>query len=111
MNSSPYHTFSLWADYEFQTGALEGLGVGAGVRYVGSSFGDNQHTPILDNAARTFLDASLRYDLGKAVPSLEGVRLQINATNLLDDVKQVCTTGFCYFDEGRKIVGSIRYRF
>lgn len=111
LNSSPYHTFSLWADYEFQSGALEGLGIGAGVRYVGSSFGDNQHTPILDNEARTFVDASLRYDLGKALPSLEGVKLQINATNLLDEVKQVCTTGFCYYDEGRKVVGSIRYRF
>lgn len=111
LNSSPYHTFSLWADYEFQGGALEGLGIGAGLRYVGSSFGDNQHTPILDNEARTFVDASLRYDLGKALPSLEGVKLQINATNLLDEVKQVCTTGFCYYDEGRKIVGSIRYRF
>lgn len=111
LNSSPYHTFSLWADYEFQGGALEGLGIGAGLRYVGSSFGDNQHTPILDNESRTFVDASLRYDLGKALPSLEGVKLQVNATNLLDEVKQVCTTGFCYYDEGRKIVGSIRYRF
>ncbi|EPR15700.1 hypothetical protein L902_35305, partial [Agrobacterium radiobacter DSM 30147] len=111
LNSSPYHTFSLWADYEFQGGALEGLGIGAGLRYVGSSFGDNQHTPILDNESRTFVDASLRYDLGKALPSLDGVKLQVNATNLLDEVKQVCTTGFCYYDEGRKIVGSIRYRF
>ena len=47
LNSSPYHTFSLWADYEFQSGALEGLGIGAGVRYVGSSFGDNQHLSLI----------------------------------------------------------------
>lgn len=111
LNSTPYHMFSLWADYEFQSGALEGLGLGAGVRYVGSSFGDNVHTPVLDNKARTFVDASIRYDLGVLNPSLEGVRLQINGTNLLNEVKQVCTTGFCYFDEGRKIVSSIRYRF
>ncbi|MGU3401458.1 TonB-dependent receptor domain-containing protein [Brucellaceae bacterium D45D] len=111
LNSTPYHMFSLWADYEFQSGALEGLGVGAGVRYVGSSFGDNVHTPVLDNKARTFVDASLRYDLGALNPSLEGVRLQVNGTNLFNEVKQVCTTGFCYFDEGRKVVSSIRYRF
>ncbi|PDT79867.1 TonB-dependent siderophore receptor [Sinorhizobium sp. BJ1] len=111
LNSTPYHTFSLWADYEFQSGALEGLGMGAGVRYLGSSFGDNQNTPVLDNEARTFVDASLRYDLGKLNPSMDGVRLQVNATNLLDEVKQICTTGFCYFDEGRKVVGSVRYRF
>ncbi len=111
LNSTPYHTFSLWADYEFQSGTLEGLGIGAGVRYVGSSFGDNQHTPVLNNEARTFVDASLRYDLGKAISSLEGVKLQVNATNLLNDVKQVCTTGFCYYDEGRKVVASVKYRF
>lgn len=111
LNSSPYHMASLWADYEFQTGTLEGLGIAAGFRYVGSSFGDNVHTPVLDNEARTFVDASVRYDLGKFNPSFEGVKLQVNATNLLDEVKQVCTTGFCYFDEGRKVVASVRYRF
>jgi len=111
LNSSPYHMVSLWADYEVQSGPLEGLGVGAGVRYVGSSFGDNKHTPVLNNGARTFVDAALRYDLGKLNPSMEGVKLQVNATNLLDQVDQVCTTGFCYYDEGRKIVGSVRYRF
>lgn len=111
LNSSPYHMVSLWADYEVQSGPLEGMGVGAGVRYVGSSFGDNKHTPVLNNGARTFVDAALRYDLGKLNPSMEGVKLQVNATNLLDQVDQVCTTGFCYYDEGRKIVGSVRYRF
>ncbi|MCJ8521057.1 iron complex outermembrane receptor protein [Pseudorhizobium tarimense] len=110
-NSSPYHMFSLWADYEVQTGALEGLGVGAGVRYVGSSFGDNVHTPVLENGARTFVDAAIRYDLGKITPEMEGVKLQVNATNLLDEINQVCTTGFCYFDEGRKVIASMRYRF
>lgn len=102
---------SLWVDYEVQTGALEGLGLGAGVRYVGSSFGDNVHTPVLNNGARTFVDAALRYDLGKLNPSMTGVKLQINATNLLNEVNQVCTTGFCYYDEGRKILSSLRYRF
>ncbi|QHG72700.1 TonB-dependent siderophore receptor (plasmid) [Ensifer adhaerens] len=111
LNSSPYHMFSLWADYEVQSGLLEGLGVGAGVRYVGSSFGDNVHTPVLNNQARTFVDASVRYDLGAANPNFEGVRLQLNATNLFDEVEQLCTTGFCYFDEGRKVVASLRYRF
>lgn len=110
-NSSPYHMFSLWADYEVQTGVLEGLGIGAGVRYVGSSFGDNVHTPVLNNSARTFVDAALRYDLGNLAPEMEGVKLQVNATNLLDEVSQVCTTGFCYYDEGRKVIASMRYRF
>ncbi len=111
LNSSPYHMFSLWADYQVQSGALEGLGLGAGVRYVGSSFGDNQHTPVLSNGARTFVDAAIRYDLENINPAMKGVRLQVNATNLLNEVNQVCTTGFCYYDEGRKVVATVRYRF
>ncbi len=111
LNAAPYHTFSLWADYEVQTGALEGLGLGAGVRYVGSSFGDNLHTPIYNNGARTFVDAALRYDLGKLNDAMEGVKLQVNATNLLNEVKQVCSSAFCYYDEGRKFVASVKYSF
>ncbi|XUY28900.1 TonB-dependent siderophore receptor [Agrobacterium sp. rho-8.1] len=111
LNSSPYHMFSLWADYEVQSGALEGLGVGAGVRYVGSSFGDDAHTKVITNVARTFVDAALRYDLGKLNDAMEGVKLQVNASNLLDEVKQVCTTGYCLYDEGRKFVASVKYSF
>lgn len=111
LNSTPYHTFSLWADYEVQSGAFESLGVGAGVRYVGSSFGDNVHTPVLNNGARTFVDASVRYDLGQLNAAMDGVKLQVNATNLLNEVSQVCTTGFCYYDEGRKVVASLKYSF
>ncbi|WP_320199682.1 TonB-dependent siderophore receptor [Agrobacterium sp. rho-13.3] len=111
LNSTPYHMFSLWADYEVQSGALEGLGIGAGIRYVGSSFGDDVHTPVYNNEARTFIDASLRYDLGKLNSAMEGVKLHVNATNLLDEVNQVCATGYCLYDEGRKVVASVKYSF
>ena len=111
LNSTPYHMVSLLADYEFASGPFQGLGLSAGVRYVGSSFGDNVHTAALINKPRTFVDASLRYDLGKLNPSLDGVKWQLNATNLLNEVKQVCTTGWCYFDEGRKVTTSLRFRF
>lgn len=111
LNSSPYHMFSLWVDYEVQSGALEGLGLGAGVRYVGSSFGNDLHTPVFNNGARTFVDAAVRYDLGRLNDAMEGVKLQVNASNLLNEVNQVCTTGFCYFDEGRKVVASLKYSF
>lgn len=111
LGSTPFHMFSLWANYDVQTGPLEGLGIGAGVRYVGSSFGNDAHTPVYNNDARTFVDASLRYDLGKLNSAMEGVKLQVNATNLLDEVDQVCSKGYCLFDEGRKVVGSIKYRF
>lgn len=111
LNSSPYHMASVWVDYAFQEGPLNGLGIGAGVRYVGSSFGDNVHTPVLDNKPRTLVDASLRYDFANLNPAFKDVRLQVNATNLLNDVKQVCSNGYCFWDEGRKVIASMRYRF
>jgi len=111
LNASPYHTASLWADYIFNDGTLSGLGVSAGVRYVGSSFGDNVHTTALDNKPLTLVDAALRYDLVNLNPQLKGVQLQVNANNLLNTVQQTCASGFCYWNEGRKVIATMRYRF
>lgn len=111
LTSVPYHMASLWLDYTVQDGPVRGLGIGGGVRYVGSSLGDNLGRPVIDNKARTFVDASLRYDLENLSPQLKGLRVQVNATNLLDEVQQTCTAGYCYFDEGRKVIASLRYRW
>ena len=111
LTSVPNHTASAWLDYTLQSGPFRGLGLGAGVRYVGASFGDNLNRPVLNNAARALLDGSIRYDLVNLDPTLRGFRLQVSGTNLLDEVKQVCTSGFCYFDEGRKVIASLRYRW
>ena len=111
LTSVPYHMASLWLDYTFQDGPAKGLGIAGGVRYVGSSLGDNLNRAVLDNEARTYLDAAIRYDLENINLSLKGMRVQVNATNLLDEVSQVCTSGYCYFDEGRKVIASLRYRW
>lgn len=111
LTSVPYHMASAWLDYTVQQGAAKGFGIGGGVRYVGSSLGDNLNRAVLDNKARTFVDASIRYDLENLDARLKGMRIQVNATNLLDEVTQNCTVGFCYFDEGRKVIASLRYRW
>lgn len=111
LTSVPYHMASIWLDYTVQDGAAKGLGVAGGVRYVGSSLGDNLNRAVLDNEARTYLDAAIHYDLENINPSLKGMRFQVNATNLLDEVSQVCTSGYCYFDEGREVIASLRYRW
>lgn len=109
LSATPNHIASLWGHYTFQDGALAGLGLGAGVRYVGESFGDDQNSFV--NEDRVFVDASLSYDFGARNPQWEGVLLQVNAKNLFDERKQVCTAGNCYWDEGRSVFGSLRYRF
>lgn len=109
LSATPNDIFSLWGHYTFSEGALGGLGLGAGVRYVGSSFGDDTNT--FKNDDKVFVDASLSYDFGVNNPDFEGVKAQLNVKNLFDERKKTCSAGFCYLDEGRSIIGSLRYRF
>lgn len=51
---------SLWLDYSVQDGALDGVSVGAGVRYQGDSWADQENTAKVPSA--TVFDAGLRYE-------------------------------------------------
>jgi len=98
---------SIWADYTLQSGLLEGLGLGAGVRHLGDSFGDTPNT--LKAPAVTLADASIHYDWN-------GFRLQLNADNVFDN-EHVASTfvsgsqGFATFGAERTVTTSIRYRW
>ena len=109
LNGIPYNSASVYADYTQQSGALAGFGGGLGVRYVGMSYGNDQNT--IENDPRTFVDAALHYELGFLTPTLDGTRVQLNASNLFDKVEQVCNAGYCYKDEGFRLTGGVRYRF
>jgi iron complex outermembrane receptor protein len=111
VNSIPRHSFSIWGNYAFQAVPLRGIAVGTGVRYTGSSFGDDLNRPVLKNSPRAFVDAKVSYDFENLDPKLKGVSAQVNATNLLDKVEQVCSGSYCYFNEGRKVIASLRYRW
>nr|WP_246233281.1 TonB-dependent receptor [Aurantimonas aggregata] len=106
---SHQHQASIWSDYTVQGGQAKGLGVGAGLRYVGESWGDD--TNSFKNDSRILVDASLSYDFGAANPKLEGVSAQVNAKNLFDKRDATCSSGYCYREEGRNVIGSLRYRF
>lgn len=111
INSVPKHAFSVWAGYDIAAGPLRGLGLGAGVRYTGANFGDDYNRLIIRNSATAYVDARLTYDFEKLDPKLKGFSAQVNAQNLLDKVDQVCTAGYCYFNQGRKVLASLRYRW
>ncbi|MFC3690683.1 TonB-dependent siderophore receptor [Chenggangzhangella methanolivorans] len=106
---TPRHTASAWLDYEFQGGALAGLGFGAGVRHVGASYAENAN--VIRNRPYTLLDAAARYDFGTANPKLAGYSLALNATNLADKDAPVCNSGRCYLSQGRTVIGTLRYRW
>ena len=109
LSATPNHIASLWGHYLVQDGPLAGLGLGAGIRYVGESYGDDINS--FKNSARTFVDAAISYDFGYNNPDLKGLQLQVNAKNLFDTRKPICSVGNCYWDEGRTVFGSLRYRF
>src|SRR5690606_21125568 len=108
LSATPNHIASLWGHYLVESGPLAGLGLGAGIRYVGESYGDDANT--FKNASRAFVDAAVSYDFGSRHPDLQGLMLQVNAKNVFDTQKAICTAGNCYWDEGRTIYGSLRYR-
>jgi iron complex outermembrane receptor protein len=103
---TPKHIASLWADYMIQGGALKGLGVGAGVRYVGSTFGDTPNT--LRAPGVTLADAAIHYNW-------RDLRLAVNAQNVLDKeyLASCFVRGgpFCTFGDRRAVVGSLSYRW
>ncbi|WP_025137758.1 TonB-dependent siderophore receptor [Achromobacter sp. DH1f] len=104
---APRHMASLWGDYQFDNG----LGVGAGVRYVGTSWADNANT--LKVPAYTLLDMSVRYDLGRLSSSLKGMSVRVAANNLLDKtyVASCASLNYCYYGEERNVVATLKYEF
>jgi len=100
----PEVTASGWLDYTFSEGPLKGLGLAAGVRYVGKSWADNENT--LKVPAVTLVDAALRYKIGDW-----GVAL--NVTNLFDKVYVKSCQGYssCGYGDARTVTVSASYKW
>lgn len=104
---SPNSMASAWGRYQFDYG----LSAGAGVRYIGKQWADNENSTRL--ASVTLMDASVRADLGAWNSSLKGAWLQVNANNLTDRkyVAACYGTGYCYWGAERAIVATVGYDF
>ncbi|WP_229197090.1 TonB-dependent siderophore receptor [Bradyrhizobium acaciae] len=110
LSGIPRNSFAAFGKYTFQSGVpVEGLGLGLGVRYIGTNFGNDQNT--FQNAARTLFDAVIDYDLGKLDRRLLGATARLNATNLFDTHFQTCQSGYCYAGERRQMIGTLSYRW
>lgn len=85
---------SLWADYTFRDGWYDGVSVGAGVRYVGSSWADDANT--LKVPAATLVDLKLGYER-------EDWGVDLNVTNVFDETYVASCDGVnvCAYGEGR----------
>ncbi|UIJ72134.1 TonB-dependent siderophore receptor [Aurantimonas sp. HBX-1] len=102
----PRHTVSGWADYTIRNGSMfDGLGAGLGVRYVGSSYGDDANSFKVPSA--TVVDAVLSYER-------DNYEVSVNASNLFDK-EYVASCGnadfYCFYGEGRRITGKATIRW
>ncbi|WP_408733441.1 TonB-dependent siderophore receptor [Pseudomonas sp. LS1212] len=106
---APEQMASVWADYAFNQGALDGLRLGGGVRYVGYSWADAENT--MKVPAYTLVDASVGYDLGKV--GLKGVDVRLNANNLTNEtyIASCASLDFCYMGEERNVSATVSYQF
>jgi iron complex outermembrane recepter protein len=108
VSSTPFHMASVYANYRLpEDTALDGLIVGGGARFVGSSYGNDANT--IRNNSRVLFDASLGYDFAAIDEKFKGLQLQVNATNLFDRREVTCTSNYCYRDPGRAVIGSLKY--
>jgi iron complex outermembrane receptor protein len=107
----PRHMASLWAHYTFRTGLFSGLGLGAGVRYVGKGAGDPGNTFFTDDY--TLVDAAISYDLSAANAAMKGWKVQVNAQNLLDKeyVAGCYAAVQCSFGLRRTVLATLSYRW
>ncbi|QVQ26600.1 TonB-dependent siderophore receptor [Achromobacter deleyi] len=104
----PRNMASLWSDYTVQSGALAGVNVGAGVRYIGSSFNGANTAKVSDY---TLFDVALRYDLGVRHPAFKGWTADLTVRNLFDkDYVATCTYA-CFFGESRTVLGRVTYKW
>lgn len=106
------NTFNIWASYEFQAGALEGLGLGGGYFFVDDRFGDDSNTYTLD--AYNLVDLSAWYTL--ATPGLgdDGtVRFQLAVKNVFDEEYYSASGGDLRINIGtpRTVVASASFTF
>lgn len=85
---------SLWLDYTVRGGDLDGLSLGGGLRYIGSSFADNENTLKVPSA--TVFDAAIRYDR-------EDWGVSLNVNNVFDkDYVAGCQGAYtCNYAEDR----------
>ncbi|MBH1997614.1 MAG: TonB-dependent siderophore receptor [Sphingomonadaceae bacterium] len=121
---TPKWNASTFLSYDFGkaekvNGALSGLSVGAGVRYVSGSDGTTNYAVI--NNVTTFqrfrtgnfalVDAMLGYDLSKV--GLTGWSASINAANLFNKtyISACPFLNSCYYGGPRTVVGSIRFNW
>lgn len=101
---APRHLASTWLDYSFETASpLAGVSLAAGLRYVGSYFGDYANEFLTPDAV--YLDLAARYEIGPW-------KLAVDANNVTDEFRAVCFLSVgCNYTAGRTVTAKLSYHW
>ncbi|RXT44796.1 TonB-dependent siderophore receptor [Bradyrhizobium betae] len=102
--NTPRQLASLWGDYTFREGALNGFGFGGGVRYVGSSFADTANKLVVPSVVLG--DLAVHYEW-------QNWRAAVNFINIADTiyVASCSSASSCFYGDRRRITGSLSYKW
>lgn len=103
IESIPKHLASLWGVWEFDQPQLKGWSVGAGARYIGTSW-DSTNTVEVPNV--TLFDAMVAYEE-------QHWRWQLSGTNLEDKyyISTCLSRGDCWIGNARTIMTTLTYKY
>ena len=94
----PTHQASLWGKYAFENG----WDVALGLRYLGTSYDRSNAWNV---PAVTLVDLAIGYDIGKLDSRYEGMRAQLNVSNLTDEFYTAsCASRFACFVGNERVV-------
>ncbi|MNT51640.1 Ferrichrome-iron receptor precursor [compost metagenome] len=101
---TPRHMASAWMNYTLPDTVFKGLGMGAGVRYVGKTYVNVANT--IENGSSFMVDASVHYQI-------DGWRFAVDATNLFNKETVVCRNNMlnCRYGLERTVIASVAYRW
>ncbi len=100
--NTPYHQAAIWMTYDMVQLGIDGLSVGSGVRYTGTTRASGIDKPI---PGYTLVDAMVRYELSK------NITLSLNASNLFNKEYVVCEFAKCLYGDGREVMVSSSFRW
>lgn len=105
----PRHMASMWLDYTFDGGLLQGLTLGGGGRYVSSSYGNDVNSFKVNHYA--LADAAIHYRLDRF--GLEDSEVALNVNNLFDKhyVSSCFNDSMCSLGLERQILSTLTIRF
>ncbi len=110
-DNTPYVTPDSFASFWGHYKADYGISMGAGVRYIGKQWADNENTRRIPSV--TLFDAMVRADVGEWISSLRGAWVQVNANNLTarEYVAGCYGLGYCYWGKERQVTATVGYDF